>query len=176
MSSSPSAAEIPRLTSPRLILEPLTIAAAREMGAVLADPALYRYIGGAAPDPVSLAERYAVQVKRRSPNGAERWLNWIVRRWESREAVGYVQATIAVETGETDVAWVVGTAFQGRGYATEAARAMLNWLASVGETQRITAHIAPENAASRTVAERLGFAATPASAHGETVWELQSRR
>jgi RimJ/RimL family protein N-acetyltransferase len=146
------------------------------MVAVLADPSLYRYIGGTPPDPVTLAERYAVQVKGRSPNGAQRWLNWIVRRCESRDAIGYVQATIAVETGETDVAWVIGAPYQQRGYATEAARAMLDWLATLGEERRITAHIAPENAASRTVAERLGFAATPASAHGETVWELQSRR
>jgi RimJ/RimL family protein N-acetyltransferase len=72
--------DTPRLTTARLVLEPLTIAAAPEMVTVLSDPSLYRHIGGAPPDVSALAAQYALQANLQSPDGTSRWLNWIVRR------------------------------------------------------------------------------------------------
>jgi RimJ/RimL family protein N-acetyltransferase len=162
-----------RLTTERLELEPLTVAAAEEMVAVLASPSLYRHTGGEPPDRATLARRYALQAAGWSPDRTQRWLNWIVRRRETGGAVGYVQATLVVASGATDVAWVVGAEYQGHGYAVEAARAMVGWLVSLEEVTRITAHISPENVASQSVARRLGFGATLEEEDGEVVWELQ---
>jgi len=64
----------------------------------------------------------------RSPDGREEWCNWILRREPGGEAVGYVQATISGEGRRAEIAWVVGLPWQGRGYATEAARALVGWL------------------------------------------------
>ncbi len=164
------------LTTARLVLEPLTVAAAGEMVAVLADPELYGHTGGEPPSLATLAERYGRQVTGASADGTERWLNWIVRVRGSGEAVGYVQATVTVASGEAEVAWVIGKAFQGRGYATEAARALVGWLNGVPEVTRIAAHIGRANVPSQAVARRLGFVETADEVDGEVVWEQRQTR
>src|SRR3954468_22439885 len=99
----------------RLLLEPLTPAHADELAPLLADRALYEFTGGEPPSVAELRARYERQARGRSPDGSQRWLNWIVRC--EGEAVGYVQATVDVAANVADVAWVVAARFQGRGYA-----------------------------------------------------------
>ena len=53
------------------------------------------------------------------------------------------------------LAWVIGAAFQGHGYAKEAAAAMAAWLTDQGVT-RFRATIHPDHAASGSVADRWG--------------------
>ncbi|HJU48671.1 MAG TPA: GNAT family N-acetyltransferase [Gaiellaceae bacterium] len=157
-----------RLTTERLVLEPLDPAHAVEMAGVLDDPELHRYTGG---EPLSLEDlrrRYEIQARGRSADGAQRWLNWVVRA--SGEAVGCVQATVGVESGSAEVAWVMGTRFQGRGYAQEAAGAMLSWLRDHG-VSRVVAHIHPGNRASEGVARRLGLTPTATIVDGEVRWQ-----
>jgi RimJ/RimL family protein N-acetyltransferase len=157
-----------RLTTERLVLEPIGPAHADEMAGVLGDAELYRYTGGEPPRPEDLRRRYEIQARGRSADGSQRWLNWIVRA--SGQAVGYVQATVRVESRSAEVAWVVGTPFQGRGYAREAAGAMVLWLRAHGVAP-VVAHIHPENTASEGVARRLGLAPTPTIVDGEVRWQ-----
>jgi len=158
-----------RLTTERLLLEPLTTAHAAEMVTVLDDPSLHRYVGGEPLGFHELERRYERQSRGRSEDESERWFNWIIRDRTSQEAVGYVQATVEVETRVANVAWVVGSRYQARGYAREAARAMLSWLYGNGATA-VTARIHPENRASEIVAAALGLRHTPTSVDGESVW------
>ena len=88
-----------------------------------------------------LRARYERQAAGASPDGTEVWANWIVRRREDGTAVGYVQASIGA--GGADLAWVIGTLFQRRGYAAEAALAVARFLREAG-TAPLTAHIHPE--------------------------------
>ena len=119
-----------QLSSARLRLVPLTVADAAEMVGVLSGDALYAFTGGAPPGLDELRARYAGQVAGRSPDGREEWRNWILRRQPGGQAVGYVQATITGEGRRAEIAWVVGLEWQGHGYATEAARALVTWLDS----------------------------------------------
>ncbi len=150
-----------------LRLDPLRVADAAEMAGVLADPALYTVIGGRPPTGPELTAQYRRQVGGRSADGTEEWLNWVVR--VDGTAVGYVQATVFAPD-RASVAWVVGTPWQGRGYATAAARAMLAELAARGIT-RVEAWIAPGHRPSEAVAERLGLAPTGRlDPDGEQLW------
>src|SRR6185369_17207260 len=93
---------------------------------LLAEPALYTWTGGAPPASAeTLAHGLAVWERRRSPDGAELWLNWLVRVRESSEAAGYVQATVSRNEDEAALAWVIAVPWQGRGLASEAARGVL---------------------------------------------------
>ena len=152
-----------QLATDRLDLEPLRVDHAEEMTAVLGDPALYVFTGGEPPSTAELRRRYALQVAGRSPDGEERWLNWIVRRRAQGDAIGYVQAT--VRGGAADVAWVIGVPWQGRGYAAEAAMAIVAWLGGP-----VTAHIHPDHKGSASVARRLGLEPTDEIEDGEVVW------
>ncbi|MDX2290707.1 MULTISPECIES: GNAT family N-acetyltransferase, partial [Streptomyces] len=98
---------------------------AEEMGGVLGDPARPRFMGGAPAGLEGLRARYA-RWAAGAPEPGTSWCNWVVREREGGRLVGTVQATVA--GGVAEVAWVVGTAWQGRGYASEAARALVGWL------------------------------------------------
>ena len=169
------AAKAPAIRSERLVLEPLSLEHAEEMAPVLDDPRLHTYIGG---EPLSLSQlrvRYAMLAAGPSIGVRERWLNWILRRLSDDVAVGYVQATLtpAPQGVHARVAWMVGASYQGSGYATEAARAMLDFLAERGISQ-VGATIHPENRDSIAVAIRLGMVASSDFVDGEVVWRLTS--
>lgn len=153
----------------RLRLEPLRVDHADEMAGVLADPALHAFTGGEPPTPDALRERYAIQVRGRSADGTEVWHNWIIREADAAATVGFVQATVTDGGSSADVAWVIGVPWQGLGYATEAAAAMVDWLAAHG-VRTVTAHIHPDHEASAGVAARLGLTATDLVEDGEVVW------
>ena len=61
------------------------------------------------------------------------------------------------ETGEVEIGWLFERAAWGKGFATEAARAILEYGFTVAKLQRIICLIDPENARSVAVANRLGF-------------------
>lgn len=138
------------------------------MMGVLADPTLYRFIGGAPPSADDLRRRYAAQSAGHSPDGAQDWLNWVVRDAATGAATGYVQAT--VERGTADVAWVIGSEFQGRGLAGAAATAMVGWLRANG-VETVVAHVHPDHLASAALARRLGLVATGALVDDEVEWK-----
>jgi RimJ/RimL family protein N-acetyltransferase len=145
------------------------------MLSVLGDAALYEYTGGAPPTLAGLRTRYASQLGGRSPDGDQGWLNWIVRERGRLTAIGAVQTTL-VRQGEdmvAELAWVIGVPHQRRGYATEAAAAMVVWLTRHG-VMTVAAYIHPRHTASIAVATRLGLAATRTVVDGETRWTGQS--
>ncbi len=155
----------------RLSLEPLRVDHAEEMAAALDDPALHEFIGGAPATVDELRRRYAVQAVGHSANGDEGWLNWVIRVQETGRAAGTVQATVRRSGPHLGaaVAWVVGSAHQRRGIASEAATAMVAWLREQGVDQ-IEALVHPEHRASSTVARRLGLVATGDLVDGEVRW------
>jgi RimJ/RimL family protein N-acetyltransferase/2-polyprenyl-3-methyl-5-hydroxy-6-metoxy-1,4-benzoquinol methylase len=159
----------PILETERLILEPLRVDHATEMAPLLDDVRLHRFTGGRPATPGELLERYARQVTGSSPDGRQRWLNWIVRRRCDGLAAGFVQATVTESNGTAELAWTIAEPYQRRGYAREAAGSMAAWLAT-SETRRLVACVNPEHDASAAVARALGLTATREVRDGETVW------
>jgi RimJ/RimL family protein N-acetyltransferase len=157
------------IATARLDLMPLTRADAAEMVTVLSGEALYAFTGGSPPTFDELRNRYTRQVVGRSADGLEAWHNWVVRTRPDRAAIGYVQATV-IDRRRAEVAWVIGLAWQRRGYATEAAMALVAWLEARG-IGLISANIHVANTASASVARRVGLEPTARFVDGEQVWE-----
>lgn len=151
----------------RLDLVPLRPEHAEEMAAALADPALHAFTGGTPDDADALRTRYA-RLTAGSPDPAETWGNWALRLRDDGRLAGYVQATVRGDVAE--LAWVVGTPWQGRGLAAEAARTLLAHLTAAGITTA-TAHIHPDHHASAAVARALGLTPTTHRQDGETRWQ-----
>ena len=169
------------LQSPHVRLEPLRISDAEGLAPVLADPALYRFTGGEPPDLAQLRSRFARQTAGASPDGRAIWLNWVIRTARAGEAgeaddadtvVGTVQATVTEDADGpvAELAWVIGTAHQGRGLAQAAARLVAEWLNGHG-VARLRAHIHPEHRASEAVAASLGLSLTGNLSDGERRWQ-----
>lgn len=159
--------------SERLRLDPLTVGDADVMVGVLSDAALHRFTGGSPPDLEQLRRRYLAQVAGTSPDGNQRWLNWIVRLRPDGAAIGYVQATVSREGESAELAWVIGTRWQGAGYAREAVTSLVEALRAGGVT-RLVAHVHPEHAASQHVAAEAGLSRTGRLVDGEEEWEWRA--
>ena len=105
---------------------------------------------------------------RRSADGSEQWLNWVVRMPDVALA-GYVQATIAAD-GHAAIAYVFSSAYWGRGLASRAVAAMMEELVAHYGVHRFVAVLKRENFRSSRLLERLGFArGTPEQHAAHTV-------
>lgn len=160
-----------RIATARLDLEPVSVAHADEMVAVLAPHELYAFTGGEPPSTEQLRAQYTAQARGEAPDGSAGWLSWIVRARATRDAVGFAQATLTTvdDAMVADLAWVVTPDAQGRGVATEAADGVVAWLRS-RDVDAFGAWIHPEHAASAAVATRLGLVATADVLDGEVHW------
>lgn len=141
---------------------------------VLGDESLYAFIGGEPPALEQLRARYGRLVVGGSADGGEEWHNWIARLRPHGRAVGTVQATVVDRGSRADIAWVIGLPWQGLGFASEAAQALVGWLDARG-VATITAHVHPNHRASARVAARAGLSPTGEIDDGERVWRRRSK-
>ena len=151
-------------------IRPPSVDDAPAMAEVLSAASLYEFTGGSPPSAAELARRYALQVVGVSPDGQEQWINEVVVLEPHDRPIGYVQATIPSAGVPAEIAWVIGEAWQGHGYATRAAQLLVELLAGRGVTE-LVAHIHPENIASQKIAQRLGLQPTDLIVDGEIRWE-----
>jgi [ribosomal protein S5]-alanine N-acetyltransferase len=144
------------LRTARLLLEPLLVGHAGVMFEVLSDPAIYRYLDYRPPPSTEhLQSLYMRLEQRRSPDGTQQWLNWVVLD-SSGAPVGYVQATIEAE-GSAWVGYVLSSPHWGRGYAAEAMQAMLDHLGAAYGVHRFFATVEEDNERSARLLGRLAF-------------------
>lgn len=144
------------IVTPTLTLEPLQADHAEEMFEVLSDKAIYRYLDYEAPVSADhLRTVYQRLEARRSPDGQQVWLNWVIRSLD-RALVGYVQATVTADRSAY-VAYVLGSSHWGHGYAQRALQAMLEHVTSAYSAQRFLATVEADNQRSIRLLERLGF-------------------
>jgi RimJ/RimL family protein N-acetyltransferase len=167
----------PTLTTARLRLVPLTVADAADLATAMSDPSIFTFIGGQPP----MVDEVAARIGRYlagPPKSGDAWHNWAIRLRDAADGagalIGHLQATVREAGRSVEIAWLVGTPWQRRGYAVEAAAALRDWLDESGAGE-VVAHIAPGNIASERVAERIGLHATDELQDGEVVWRLRRR-
>jgi len=147
------------ISTERVVLEPQSAAHAQEMFEVLSDPAIYEH-ENAPPESLEwLRERYQKLETRRSADGTQHWLNWVIRVPTS-ELIGYVQATVHPD-GRAAIAYELGSRWWGRGLAAAAVRAMIPVLVEDYGVRRLYAVFKRTNHRSQRLLVRLRF--SPAS-------------
>jgi len=159
------------LQTERLRLEPLVEDHAVEMFDALGDPQIYSFIPEKPPLSIAaLRQRYRMLQRGTSADGSQLWLNWVIRIISSNRCVGYVQAT--VHAGRTaDFAYVLASAFWGRGIAMEACVAAIDFLETELAVRSLYATVSAENHRSVRLLARLGFGEVDAARypHGKVV-------
>jgi [ribosomal protein S5]-alanine N-acetyltransferase len=101
-----------------ITLEPQVTAHAPQMFAVLSDPAIYEFENEPPASETYLFERFIKLESRKSRDGKEDWLNWVIRL-PSGELAGYVQATVT-ETSRAYVAYELASRFWRQGIGSSA--------------------------------------------------------
>ena len=145
----------PILLTPRLRGEPVMRAHAAFMAGLLADELVYQFLESGPPSRDTLENQYQFLEAGTNPDRTEYWLTWILFCDET-SAVGFVQATIR-DDKTADVSYVLGSAYQGRGYAREAVSALLDLLFREFPVVTAIAEIDARNVRSVSLVRHLGF-------------------
>jgi [ribosomal protein S5]-alanine N-acetyltransferase len=151
------------VAAPGLTLEPQRAEHAAEMFDVLGDPAIYEHENEPPPSLDWLRARFARLESRRSADGREQWLNWVIRLADGG-LIGYVQATIRAD-GRATIAYVLSSRYWGRGLARRAVEAMMAELVQRHDARRFDAVLKQGNVRSMRLLERLGFSLASAEDH-----------
>jgi RimJ/RimL family protein N-acetyltransferase len=164
-----------RIQTARLALMPVTAEETEELAPIFGDKRLYAFTGGEPGTIEELRKTFAQLAEDRAASVSAQ-LNWVVRRLVDRVAIGMLQAVFSDGGRAAEIAWVVGVPWQGHGFASEAARAVVAWLEGQG-VQQVTAWIRPGHHASEAVATRAGLDAIDAHRvmrqHTEQLWRRQ---
>jgi RimJ/RimL family protein N-acetyltransferase len=144
---------IPRLETERLTLREWRDYDFDSYATFLADPAVARFLSG---EPLSRTDAWrnlAIIVGHWVLRG---YGMWAVERKEDGAFVGRVGLWNPEGWPGLEVGWTLGREFWGHGYATEAARAAMNFAFLTLDVERLLSVIDTRNRASQKVAERLG--------------------
>jgi RimJ/RimL family protein N-acetyltransferase len=151
--------QAPTLTTPRLILEPLAMAHWEPYAEMWADPRTSIYIGGGARSRDDSWRKFAAAAGLWGLIGYGYWA-FVDRQAGKFLGVGGLsnwERGIAGLDGFPETGWAFAPDVWGRGYATEAMQAALDWgdnVAGISETRCI---IDPANQPSQNVALKLGY-------------------
>lgn len=147
--------KIPTITTPRLTLRPFTEADIGPLHQILVEPDVLRYFPN--PDPPA-RDRVEKLVTGQLAHWAEHGYGWwAVEVRPDGAFAGWNGLQYLPETDETEIGYLLGKPFWGRGLATEGARAGLRFGFEELGLEKIVAVVHPDNVASRRVIEKLGM-------------------
>ena len=142
----------------RLVLRPFSAADRDALYAIHSDPEAVRYV----PYPPRTQEQVAEVLERKAANTDLRQegdlLELAVLRRDDQNLVGDVLLALRSEEHQTlEVGYIFAPAAGGRGYATEAVRALVDLAFSTVGARRVIARVDARNRPSAALLERLGF-------------------
>jgi RimJ/RimL family protein N-acetyltransferase len=144
---------VPRLETPRLILRGWQPQDAEAYAAMSAELEVMRHLGGV----LTAAQSWRVLALNAGHWVLRGYGQWAIERREDGVLLGRAGLWNPQGWPGLELGWVLTRHAWGHGYATEAARAVLEWTWGSLATERLISIIAPANAASIRVAERLGL-------------------
>ncbi|HVK28143.1 MAG TPA: GNAT family protein [Nocardioides sp.] len=158
---------IERITPPvplrteRLVLRPVVAEDSTAIGAYCADPEVTRYLPFPALDADGVAQRMERLVAATGPVEVGEFLGLAVEHEGVLVGDLMLRFSAAHAEGEppsiAELGWVFAPEYAGRGFATEAARALVDLAFGTYPLHRLMAQLDPRNTASARLCERLGM-------------------
>jgi RimJ/RimL family protein N-acetyltransferase len=144
--------------SPRLVMRPFLMSDCDQVLEYQSNPDVVRFV----PWPVRDAAMVADAITRSLPQDHFEvegdYLSLALVRAEDDQLIGQMNAMfVSAKDQCADIGYVLNPRFTNCGYASEAARALINHLFDTALIRRVTATLDERNVASRRVAERLGL-------------------
>jgi RimJ/RimL family protein N-acetyltransferase len=163
---------VPTLTTERLLLRPLRHEDTDAFAALCADDEVMRWLGGTMDR--HTAWRHMATLAGHWP--LRGYGRWAVEERESGELAGHVGLWFPEGWPAIEVGWALARPAWGRGIASEAARASLDYAWSEVGLDRVISLIDPTNERSQSVARKIGE--RPTDEHFDfkgtrlTIWEI----
>jgi RimJ/RimL family protein N-acetyltransferase len=153
---------LPTFTTARLALRPRTLADLDDCLAMDRDPLVTKFIHGPWADPIAHQAFVEARIRHVYPVGMGYW-----SIFASAQFIGWILLTpLDLHGPEIEIGWRLVRAAWGRGYATEAARPVLDHALHTLRLPRVVADIDPTNTASISVARKLGLIPEGTVLHG----------
>jgi RimJ/RimL family protein N-acetyltransferase len=147
----------PHLESERLILRPVSIGDAEPIFKYRSDKMANKYQGWI-PEKLSDVHEFIEHRVSSELNLPDTWFQFGMIRKETLEFIGDLGIHfLPGDAFQVELGITIDQAYQGKGYATEGMREVMNFLFSRLNKHRITASIDPRNEQSIKLVERLGF-------------------
>jgi len=147
--------QFPSIQTNRLLLRPLLPIDAQALHRIYQTEGVLQYFPNPVPPPLEKLERFvAGQQAHWEEHG---YGNWGVLPEGEQEIVGWAGLQYLPELEETEVGLLLDCPFWGKGYATEAALASLDFGFERFHLDHIIALVHPDNLASRRVIEKCGM-------------------
>jgi RimJ/RimL family protein N-acetyltransferase len=144
------------IATPRLILRRFRTGDAAVLAEYRSDPAVARYQSWDAPFPLLRAETAVANFIASDPVRPG-WFQYAVERTEDGGLIGDVAVHLHDNLMQAEIGFTLAAEHQGRGYATEAVRAVVHRLFSEQGLHKVTGECDSRNTASAALLERLGF-------------------
>jgi ribosomal-protein-alanine N-acetyltransferase len=146
---------IPTIRTPNLLLRPWTLGDAETLCLILQEPDIFKYFPPSSPASAEKTQRYIThQLDHWEQRG---YGHWAVTTPEDGQVVGWNGLEYLPETNETEVAYLLSRRVQGRGFATEAARAAVEFGFETCHLPAIIGLVHPDNIGSIRVLEKCGL-------------------
>jgi RimJ/RimL family protein N-acetyltransferase len=144
------------LATERLVLRRFRAADAAVLSAYRSDEDVARYQSWQPPFSLAQAERFVAEMAAADP-GRPGWFQWAVELASEHALIGDVGVGLAENLVQADLGFTFAPERHGRGYATEAVRAVLDRLFRVQGVRRVSAECDVRNLPSARLLGRLGF-------------------
>jgi aminoglycoside 6'-N-acetyltransferase len=165
-------ADFEPLVTERLLLRRSRPEDAEAISAYRSDPEVHRYQGWDRTDAEGVRAEI-VEMTGRAPGEPGGWIQFSVDERETGGLVGDIGISPADgEPGVIKIGYTMSPAFQGRGYATEAVGALIDYAFDTLGADIVRAYASAENIASIRVAEKVGMRLMERyeRQHGDEMW------
>jgi RimJ/RimL family protein N-acetyltransferase len=144
------------IATERLVLRRFRPSDAATLSAYRSDPEVARYQSWSAPYPLATARETVAALAAGDP-AEPGWFQYAIERAEDRAHIGDVGVDLHENRMQAEIGFTLAPAYQGRGYAAEAVRALLDDLFTVRGLHKVSAEADARNLASARLLERVGF-------------------
>ncbi|WP_433797720.1 GNAT family N-acetyltransferase [Actinoplanes sp. CA-252034] len=144
------------MTTERLILRRFRASDAPVLAAYRSDPEVARYQSWDAPFPLEAARLAVRNFAAGSPTAAGRF-QYAIELADEQRLIGDVYVRLHDNLLQGEIGFTLATAYQKKGFATEAVSAVLDRLFRAQRLHKVTGECDARNARSAALMERLGF-------------------
>lgn len=142
-----------RFMTARLVLRRPSMNDAPAVYSYASDPEVTLYLAFPTHRSIAAAETFLASCSTRWDSGQE--FCWLITLKDTGDVIGSIGCRVGGHGA--DLGYVLAKAHWGRGYMTEAGRAVVAWASSRPDIHRVWAFCAVENAVSARVMEKLGM-------------------
>ena len=147
--------DIPSFITPRLLLRSFTSFDFEQLQSFLIDRDVIRYFPRTEPWPNGIVKKWISEQQDQWDKHGYGW--WALELKDNHKLIGWCGLGFLNETKETEILYLLGKPFWGKGLATEAAHFSINYAFDEVKLDTVIGLVHPKNLISQRVLEKIGL-------------------